>query len=272
VSPRGRAGRALLAAGLALALAGCASVARRVDIPRPEEPLDAAPRPAALAGYVTQPDGQGPHPAVVLLHGCSGLPSSRARLEEWAAWYHGRGWVSVVLDSFSPRGVGSVCLRNQVGPYDRAGDAYAALRYLAGLPFVRQDRIVIHGLSHGGWTALRALEDSPFGARPLRFAAGVAYYPVCAGIRRPLYAPAIVLIGERDDWTPAPPCRALHERTRDDPHPLELTVYPGAYHSFDFPGPLRMNEYGKLLGHAPDAARDAERRVDAFLRRLFSAR
>jgi dienelactone hydrolase len=260
-----------LALGLLL-LAGCAGVARTIDIPRSAAPFDSKPWPASLSGYLTRPEGDGPFPAVILLHGCSGLPGALRRLAEWAEWYRARGWASIILDSFGPRNIAAVCNTNEVTANDRANDAYAALRYLASLPSVRKEQVVIQGLSHGGWTVLRALDDIAYGAQPLRFAAGVAYYPVCSGIRRPLYAPAIVLIGELDDWTPAIPCQALHERTRDDPHPIELAVYPGAYHSFDFPGPQRVNQYGKVLAHSLDATTDSERRVDEFLRRHFARR
>jgi len=163
--------------------------------------------------------------------------------------------------------VRAVCGTNNVPPIDRAGDAYAAMRYLADLAFVRRDRIVVQGLSHGGSTVLRALDDLLFGSESQRFAVGIAYYPSCAGMHS-LYAPAIVLIGELDDWTPALPCRAFGERTKDEPHPVEVTIYPGAYHAFDFTGPRRINEYGKVLEHAPAATADAEQRVEAFLRRL----
>ena len=266
---RRRVPRLAAAVVLVVVLSGCAGVARQIDIPRAPGAYDTAGRgPATVSGYLTRPDGDGPFGAVILMHGCSGLPPSLRRLGEWAEWYRARGWVSIVLDSFGPRGIRAVCARNDVTPYDRAGDAYAAMRYLVELPFVRRDRIVLQGLSHGGWTVLRALEETMYGGEPQRFAAGVAYYPVCSGIRRPFYAPVIVLIGELDDWTPAPPCRSLEERSRDDAHPIALTVYPGAYHSFDFAAPRRVNEYGKVLEHSAEATADAERRVDEFLRRL----
>jgi dienelactone hydrolase len=267
------AGRATLTLALGLLLlAGCSGVARTIEIPRPPATFDSKPWPATVSGYLTRPDGDGPFPAVILLHGCSGLPGALRRLGEWAEWYRARGWASIILDSFGPRSIAAVCNTNEVTANDRANDAYAALRYLAGLPFVRTDQVVIQGLSHGGWTVLRALDDIAYGTQSVRFAAGVAYYPVCSGIRRPLYAPAIVLIGALDDWTPAGPCEFLRERTREDPHPIELTVYPGAYHSFDFPGPQRVNQYGKVLAHSLDATTDAERRVDDFLRRMFRRR
>ena len=263
-----RAVLVLAAGALCTAFAGCGAIARSVDIPRAPGPFDTrAPSAGTVTGVLTRPDGAGPFGAVILLHGCSGLPPSHNRLAELAQWHRARGWVAIVLDSFTPRGVRSVCGSGAVTLIERAGDAYAAMRYLAGLPFVRRDRIVIQGLSHGGSTALLALDDTLFGTETQRFAAAIAYYPACTGTHT-LYAPAIVLIGELDDWTPAAPCRAYAEQTRTDPHPVELTVYPGAYHTFDFVAPRRVNEYGKVLEHSPSATADAERRVDAFLRRL----
>ena len=66
--------------------------------------------------------------------------------------------------------------------------------------------------------------------------------------------PTLILIGELDDWTPASECRNLAEgrddwgvsREKGQGIPIEITVYPGAYHDFDVPH-FRTPE--KLLGH-----------------------
>ena len=58
-------------------------------------------------------------------------------------------------------------------------------------------------------------------------------------------APTLILIGEKDDWTPADACRRLVDgegdfgmsREKGDGPPIRLIVYPGAYHDFDRPGP-----------------------------------
>ena len=55
--------------------------------------------------------------------------------------------------------------------------------------------------------------------------------------------PTLILIGELDDWTPAKECRNLVEgrddcgisRQKGQGVPIELIVYPGAYHGFDVP-------------------------------------
>ena len=271
---RGRASLAL--AALVLAFSACGGIARSIDIPRQPGPQGHALVPAALTGYMVRPEGQGPFPAVILLHGCSGLgletshQASWKRQLEWAEWYRARGYVALVLDSFGPRGLtNQVCGDGRVSPFARALDAYDAFRSLATLPFVRQDRVVIQGLSHGGSTVLRALDEIVFGREALRFVAGVAYYPACSGMRPSLYAPAIVLTGALDDWTPAAPCAAMGERSRGERHPIAVTVYPDAHHAFDFRGPRVTNQWGKTLEHNAAATADAERRVDAFVRALM---
>ena len=190
-----------------------------------------------------------------------------------AEWYRSRGHAALVLDSFGPRRLtNEVCGDGRVSPFARALDAYDAFRYLATLPFVRRDRVVIQGLSHGGSTMLRALDDVDFGGEALRFAAGIAYFPACPDARPSLYAPAIILTGALDDWTPAAPCQALGERSRGERHPIAVTLYPDAYHTFDFGGPRRINQWGQTLAHNAAATADAERRVDTFLRALARRR
>ena len=104
-----------------------------------------------------------------------------------------------------------------VAPARRAGDAHAALAYARALPGVDARRIGIMGGSHGGTTTLNAMMAPKGDAGPLvdekrnGFAAGVALYPRCvADVYRPV-APVLILIGEKDDRTPAEPCRKLAE-------------------------------------------------------------
>ena len=76
-----------------------------------------------------------------------------------------------------------------------------------------------------------------------KFRAAIAFYPPCLGLKGSMTVPTLILIGELDDWTPADECRNLAEG-RDDygisrqkglGFPIELVVYPGAYHGFDVP-------------------------------------
>src|SRR5438105_2650861 len=74
---------------LALLLAGCAST--HVTFP------NATPGQALLVpADEYRPRGDGPFPAVVLLHGCGGVsPSTR----QWGRWFRAHGYVALVVDS-----------------------------------------------------------------------------------------------------------------------------------------------------------------------------
>jgi dienelactone hydrolase len=204
---------------------------------------------------VSKPDGPGPFPAIVIMHDCSGVgPTSSGAPSRWAKEFVARGYVVVIPDSFTSRGyAGGVCTlplsqrRVDVSPERRARDAYAALAYTRALPYVDGRRVGILGGSHGGTTTLITLMASASdGATIARekaggFSAGVALYPRCAilsGVYRPV-APLLILIGEKDDWTPAAPCLTLVETAQQAGQPVAIKVYPGAHHSFDSPNPVR---------------------------------
>lgn len=197
-----------------------------------------------------RPDGPGPFPAIVVMHDCSGLgPRSSGAPGRWARELVARGYVVVIPDSFTSRGYpDGVCTvplaqrRLDVGPARRADDAHAALAHARALPYVDGRRVGLMGGSHGGTTTLTAMlvGKGDTAASP-GLAAAVALYPRCAAgdaIYRPR-APVLILIGERDDWTPAEPCRRLTETARRAGHPVTIKVYPGAHHAFDSAHPVR---------------------------------
>ena len=212
---------------------------------------------ARLEGVLLQPEGTGPFPALVMLHGCSGLltrtGSIQAKLGFWAEHLRGLGYVTLLVDSFTPRAIDEVCTgRHLLSPVrDRADDARGALRYLQGRPEVRADRIGLIGWSNGAAATLSVVFDRGTAERDFRTA--VAFYPSCTRTYpggpdfRP-YAPLYVLVGALDDWTPAAPCMALVERARAAGAPIAIKVYPGAHHSFDAPAtPVR---YRPEIGRA----------------------
>jgi len=232
---------------------------------------------------VSRPDGPGPFAAVVIMHDCSGLGAgSSGAPGRWASELVARGYVVVIPDSFTTRGLGGgICTvppaqrRANVSPERRAGDAYAALAYAGSLPYVDRRRIGLMGGSHGGSTTVAAML-APAGDTRDRFAAAVALYPRCdlhAGVYRPA-APLLILIGEKDDWTPAAPCRQLAADARAAGHPVTIKVYPNAHHSFDSPNRVRYvgsrinpnapGGRGATTGGDPAAWADSIREVAAF--------
>jgi dienelactone hydrolase len=203
--------------------------------------------------------------AVVLLHGCAGvIPNSNvwaSKLERW-------GYVVLQVDSFGPRGQTNICASGPAAPTDtRLLDAYAAKSYLAGLPFVDAKRIAVIGWSHGGSATLDLVAGVRDEGRPGfdPFKAAVAFYPWCLGSMTHLEAPLLILIGEKDDWTPSGRCQQIL-LDGETGHKLTLKVYVGAYHAFDVMRPATMGQKGLHLEYDASAAEDAATQLEDFLR------
>ncbi|HEX9398196.1 MAG TPA: dienelactone hydrolase family protein [Burkholderiales bacterium] len=244
---------------LAAVLAGCAVVPSGMTVPT----------------STIKPDGDGPFPAVVLLHDCSGLgPRSSGSPGRWAQELVRRGYVVIIPDSFSTRGLpNGVCTdasgaRGEVGPERRAGDAHDALAFARTLPYVDGARVGVMGGSHGGATTLFAV------AQP-GFKAGIALYPRCGSRAFRPQAPVLILAGELDDWTPAEDCRRLAAAAQAAGYPVAIKVYSGAHHSFDSANPQRFvaarinpnspSGRGATTAGNIEAWRDSILQVEAFL-------
>jgi dienelactone hydrolase len=134
-------------------------------------------------------------------------------------------------------------------------DAYGAKQYLSDLSFVDPGRIAVMGMSHGAMTVLEVVRQSTLSGQSLSpFRAAVAYYPLC-GQPESLNAPTLVLVGEKDTWTPAQQCvQYLHRM--EQPHELVLKVFTDAYHLFDHPE-IDLKELGHTLRSDPEAAAQA---------------
>ena len=238
---------------------------RRLALER-GEPL-VRPRASIVDAFLTKPDGAGPFPAIVHLHGCGGLPEDvkRGANSLWSERLTGWGYVVMVVDSFTARGISHTCL-NQSAP--RVADAYGALSWLARQPFVDASRIAVIGFSAGGIAALSITQARDFELfereSEFAFKVAVAFYPYCMPGKM-MKMPTLVLIGELDDWTPAAACRRIEER-RSEGNPVKLIVYPGAYHSFDVPRAGRRY-FGHWLEYNAAAAEQAKDEVRAFLAR-----
>ena len=219
-----------------------------------------------LWGYLAKPVGAGPFAAVVMLHGCSGLPPGGPPTTDWLTE---QGFVTLMVDSLGPRSLDSGCF-GDIGAAERVLDAYGAADYLSGLPFVDGERLAVMGWSQGGSTALDAVLGEGIGqplGRPFR--AAVAVSPWC-GYAKALYAPTLILTGEADEWTPARFCRRTVEALPAHSAPAEIVVYPGVHHGFTAPA-LAEGRYFDAgnrrywLQYDDTAARDALERAKAFL-------
>lgn len=220
-----------------------------------------------IEGNLYKPEGNGPFPAVVILHGCGGIDYHFiAWCEQLVTW----GYVALMVDSFGPRGVNRVCGNpSKVSPIERSLDAYGAAVYLKQLPYVDGDKIGLIGFSHGGYTGMRAIQKNFVDIAKMKkspIKAAVLFYPWCDSRHdQDIAIPTLILIGSKDDWTPASRCVELVKRV-SKPELVEFVVYDGAYHDFDRPKGNR--EYlGHVLQYDDDATKDAKERTKNFLQK-----
>jgi dienelactone hydrolase len=217
-----------------------------------------------IQGYLTRPKGKGPFPAVVLLHSCLGLPEARASIGEGIA---GWGYVALFVDDFATRGLKETCA---VDFQPALPDAYGALAYLSRLPYVDPGRIAATGFSQGGDTALKVATGGgtrSAGGKGAVFKAAAAFYPPCANVAGATFdIPTLILVGAKDEVTPAPDCARL--ANQQAPGMAKLVVYRGAAHAFDIP------EFGagtRVMGMLLAYDRNAARRSWAELRSFLAA-
>jgi dienelactone hydrolase len=268
-------------------LCGAAHAAENVQLPSLDQSLTATGQPTSLLGVLYKPDGAGPFPAIVMLHGCGGLFNAKtgrpdARSVWWAEYFQQHGYVALMIDSFKSRNASVMCPHGAptiLPDRERPLDTYGALRYLQQQPFVMADRIGLIGWSHGGGTLLYSI-DAQSPARPADlqhdFRAAVAFYPGWCnarahGWRWHTQIPLLVLLGESDNWVHAPPCQSFIEGSRANGTQADVVVYPDTYHDFDWPR-LVEHTIANFSGRGPDhivapnpaAAADAQARVLAF--------
>lgn len=225
-----------------------------------------------IQGDLAKPDGAGPFPAVVGLHGCAGMhDTTKQRLaDELVAW----GYVVLLVDSYATRrGIDHACTSSAFATFvRRRPDAYGALAFLAGQTFVDPQRVAVVGFSAGARVTLSVAETNSFEQfvpeGNLRFRAAAAFYPPCMqAVERP-GIPTLIFIGAFDDWTPAADCSNRIARWGNDGPPVELIVYPGAYHGFYYaylqPGRTMFDHWLEYNGEAAD---NADHRLHQFLDR-----
>jgi dienelactone hydrolase len=245
-----------------------------------------------IDGYLYKPKGKERFTVVAMFHGCSGAIGKNGRIterfREMAALLNGMGYGVFLVDSFNPRGEQEICTTpikaRSIHEEQRWLDAYGAIEYLNTRSDVVPQRIGVIGFSHGGTNALQVMDATlpPKLEGRQGFAASVAMYPGCSTTlaKQPdfkAYAPLLILAGELDDWTPAPPCVSLASRSAARGEPVEIEVYPGAYHGFDQTSTVRVrNDVIRSgnpvhVGGHPPAREAAYKRIREFFGKHLAA-
>jgi dienelactone hydrolase len=256
---------------LALAFAADAAPApspRQVDIPLGSGTLHA---------QLYKPDGDGPFPVVIALHGCGGLAGHsepvQPRYRDWAEQLLKAGNAVLLPDSYASRELGPQCRvkeRRILARRERVADIMASREWLVQQAWAARDRISLMGWANGASALLWAVRPQlPSRNIEPDFRSAIAFYPGCrvsSGLGWSARVPTLLLIGAKDDVSSPPACRQMVDGARGRSALARIVVYPGAYHDFD-----RANFPLHAIGVTSDAGlpekghvgTDAEARADS---------
>jgi dienelactone hydrolase len=240
-----------------------------------------------LRAQLFKPEGEGPFPTVIALHGCGGL-STRSdpvlpRYRDWAEQLVKTGSAVLLPDSYASRGLGPQCRvkeRRLTARRDRVADILAARQWLMQQSWARHDRISLLGWANGASALLWAIRPQLLASNTdPDFRSAIAFYPDCrlsAGLGWSARVPTLLLIGAKDDVSSPPACRQMIDGARGRSALTRIVVYPGAYHDFDRPdlpvhavsatADAAMPERGHV-GTDPEAREDARKLVTEWLAR-----
>ena len=240
-----------------------------------------------LHAQLYKPEGDGPFPTVIALHGCGGLGGHSEpilpRYSDWAEQLLKKGNAVLLPDSYGSRELGPQCRvkeRRVLARRERVADITASRQWLTQQPWAAQDRISLLGWANGASALLWAVRPqlSSRNAEP-DFRSAIAFYPDCrlsSGLGWSARVPTLVLIGAKDDVSSPPACRQMIDGARGRSALTHIVVYPGAYHDFDHAN-LPLHALGGTadasaperghVGSDPEARADSEKRVTEWLAR-----
>jgi dienelactone hydrolase len=253
---------------MSVACAASAPVPQQVDIPFAA---------GVLHAQLFKPQGEGPFPTVIALHGCGGLGGHSdpvlPRYRDWAEQLLKAGNAVLMPDSYGSRELGPQCRVKEMhvkARRERVADIVAARAWLMKQAWVARDRVSLIGWANGASALLWAVrpQNAARDAGP-DIRAAVAFYPDCrisAGLGWSTRVPTLVLIGAKDDVSSPAACYQMVDGAQGRSALARIMVYPGAYHDFD-----RANTPLHALAGSTDAATpdrghlgtDAEARADS---------
>lgn len=221
----------------------------------PSEQMEARIEALARGIDVVRPEGGGPIPVVIQLHGCGGRKPMQDR---WAQIVSGTGWAAVIVDSYAHRRISdneayaTVCTGLKFRGAERAGDLFAAMEWVRRQDWADARCIVAAGWSHGGWTLLDAMAMAPgaeaerltglqaLPAEPLAGLAGAfLMYPYASppsiarlrGLR--VDAKPLAVVGGRDVIVGGRGLGRALRRMKTPGPAIEVEVFDKATHAFD---------------------------------------
>ena len=266
--------RKLVILGFLIAIVGYQTSASAESFKIASFSADDSDKDLMLEGKLSKPDGDGPFPAVVLLHTCGGFNDWFK--EFWPEYLNSLGYVTLAVDSFGPRGFERCNRRlfNIKGKNrenrDRyfARDAYGALDYLATLSYVDKNRVAVMGFSFGAFAGNYLAGRQLRSPDKLNFRAAVGLYGHCSRLKADdKMIPLALIHGDQEKWLNdderrGPGCKQFKEKSK-----VELHILPNTHHAFDNPrhDEIKWDLAGNTMLYSDKATKRAHAIIKAFL-------
>jgi carboxymethylenebutenolidase len=188
--------------------------------------------------YVATPEGQEPHPGVLVIQGMHGIASFEISFAERLA---AQGYVAAVPDLFHR---GPACFtaeelgkrRRQRTDPEVISDVTTTMRFLQSRPYVQADRIGIVGFCMGGRVSYLMAATSPdirvagdfYGGGIPRGEGGPAPIELTSNIQCPI----IIFDGEQDEHPSPEEVRSVGAELARQGKIHEVHIYPNVGHGF----------------------------------------
>ncbi len=220
-------------------------------------------------GYVALPAGEGPHPAVLVVHNWSGQGAHEAAAADRLA---SEGYVGIAIDIYGQGVRGNPLGDNSalMGPWiaDRMAlrlRILAAVEAAASHAAVDAGRIAIMGYCFGGLCALDAARS---GDPRIRGAVSIhgSYAPLPVRTARPITAKVLVLHGWTDPVCPPDETVALAHELEAAGADWQIHAYGQTGHAFTAVG---LNNRAGGMFHQPDADRRSWQALGNFLEEVL---
>ncbi len=191
------------------------------------------PDGVTLQGYYVQPAGEGPFPAILMVHEFFGLNEDIIKKADLLAE---QGYVVLAADAYRgnttrliPRAIWLVLST----PSERvSADLQSAFRYLAELPQVDAQRIGTVGFCFGGTQVMRLATVLPdVAATVIFYGSGPITDPAALGVMDQ-GGPVLGIYGENDQSIPLDQVRGFELAMQARGVENRVTIYPGVGHAF----------------------------------------
>lgn len=230
-------------AGLALAVAVLASIAVAAD----SKTVSYKSGDETVQGVLYTPSGNGPFPAIIVIHEWWGLNDW---VKEQASKLAGEGYAALAIDLYRGKVAKTADEAHEIMrgvPEDRAKrDLHAAFAFLASRPNVKKDRIGAIGWCMGGGYSLDvALQEPTLAADVINY----GHLATDAEALKKINAPILGIFGAQDRGIPVADVRKFGETLDNMGKKIEIKIYDDAGHAFENPN----NKDGYREADASDA-------------------